>query len=1070
MIAAAKAKPSLGTKISLALVLVLACTLSATFYWDIAKRSAARKASFETKSIAISSVIQAGISADLSEPDITVSELQSLCERFRGLEEVRQVQLFDAQARLMASSDRKDLGKPVPEEGIATVRKVLQAGDVAVEEDRRAGSQWRFLPITKVQNGARSVAGVVEVKFSTETLTRDLQTARQEMFTSALCLGVVIYLGSVFLLNRFVLVPITKLLRATEALAGGDLSQRVALSSGDELGRLADSFNLMAGNLALSQSELEERVEKRTLQLRNLNEDLKRQMEERERVQAELAAKDAQLEEAQALAHVGSWEIDLESRRGTWSDESYRILGLEPRECEPTVDSYLTFVHPDDMELVKAAREKVLADFQPFAFEHRLVLRNGEVRFTAVNGKIIFDGENRPLRVVGVSQDITEHKQTVELRAAKEAAEAANRAKGEFLANMSHEIRTPMNGVQGMLELALDSDLKPEQAEHLRMARSSADALLRILDDILDFSKIESGKLDFETIDFNLRDAVSDTLDVLSLRAEQKGLELICNFNSEVPDFVAGDPGRLRQVITNLAGNAIKFTERGEVVVEVDPEDRTNEVVTLHFAIRDTGVGIPPDRQKVIFAPFQQADGSVTRRYGGTGLGLAISAQLVDIMGGRIWVESEPGKGSTFHFTARFKVISGHAKRASGRPVDLDGIRVLVVDDNSTSRLVLHETLNRWNMSTTLVESGERALAAMESALQTNAPFKLVIIDSGMPLVDGFEVAHAIRQRPALVETTIMMLTAKGRRGDAARCRELGIAVYLTKPVRQAQLLEAILGVLGGVAQSEAPGLITRHTLREGGRLNILLAEDNLVNQKITTRMLEKLGHAVIVVNNGRETLEAIAGQTFDLVLMDIQMPEMSGFEATETIRRQESGSGKHLPIIALTAHAMDGDRELCLQSGMDGYLTKPVRGAELAKAIGSMSTATSGGIEAAKPGVEGELKLFDRTALLRRLEGDTGLLDEVLQIFLDDCPPMLEKIRQAAAKHDSQAMLFPAHALKGAAANVCALRIHAAALKLELMAKEDRLVDVEAHVSALEAEIGGFSKLFSAKSEGQNA
>jgi len=803
----------------------------------------------------------------------------------------------------------------------------------------------------------------------------------------------------------------------------------------------------------------------------NLNEDQKRQMAELERVQAELAAKNAQLEEAQALAHVGSWEIDLRTRRGTWSDESYRILGLEPGECEPTVESYLTFVHPDDMEVVKAAREKVLADFQPFAFEHRLVLRSGEVRFTAVNGKVVFDGENRPVRVVGVSHDITEHKQTVELRASKEAAEAANRAKSEFLANMSHEIRTPMNGVQGMLELALDTDLNPEQAEYLRMARSSADALLRIIDDILDFSKIESGKLDFETIDFNLRDTVSDTLDVLRLRAEQKGLELICNFNPNAPDFVAGDPGRLRQVITNLVGNAIKFTERGEVIVEVDQQERTNEIVTVHFAIRDTGVGIPPDRQKVIFAPFQQADGSVTRRYGGTGLGLAISAQLVDIMGGGIWVDSEPGKGSTFHFTARFRVISGHAKRASGRPVDLDGVRALVVDDKSSNGHVLHETLTRWKMATTLVEGGARALAAMESAVQTNEPFKLVIIDSGTSLVDGFAVAQAIKQRPALAGATIMLLTSTGRRGDAARCREVGIAVYLTKPVGQAQLLDAILSVLGGAVPTDSPGLITRHTLREGGRVNILLAEDNLVNQKITTRMLEKLGHAVTVVSNGREALDAIGRQTFDLILMDIQMPEMSGFEATETIRRQERGSGRHLPIIALTAHAMDGDRERCLESGMDGYISKPARGAELSRAIGSLLAATPGGSEAAKRGdEETQLKPFDRTTLLRRLEGDTELLDEVLQIFLSDCPTMLEKIRRAAARRDAKALLFPAHALKGAAANVCASRIHAVALKLELMAKEDRLVDVESHVSALEAEIGGFSRLFNAKSREQDA
>jgi PAS domain S-box-containing protein len=1064
MILASKMKSSLRTKISLALVLVLACALSVTFSWVIATRSAARHATFEKKCIAISSIIQAAIGADFSESDITLSELQALCARFSGLEEVRRVQLFDAQANLLAQSDQNNLGKPPREQELATVKGVLQTGAVAVEENRREESHERFLPIRKVQNGVNNIAGVVEVEFSTETLIRDLKNTREEMIISALCLGVVLYLGSVFLLNRFVLVPITKLLHATESIAGGDLSQRVALSSGDELGRLADSFNLMAANLAASQSQLEERVEERTTQLRN-------RMAEHERVQAELATKDAQLEEAQALAHVGSWEIDLQTRQGTWSDESYRILGLEPGECEPTVESYLTFVHPDDMGIVKAARQKVLADFQPFAFEHRVVLRNGEVRFAAVNGKVAFDGEGRPVRVVGVSHDVTEHKQTVELRAAKEAAEAASRAKSEFLANMSHEIRTPMNGVQGMLELALDTDLKPEQAEYLRMARSSADALLRIIDDILDFSKIESGKLDFETIEFNLRDTVSDNLDILSLRAEQKGLELICNFDPAVPDFVAGDPGRLRQVITNLVGNAIKFTERGEVVVEVGQQEHTGRIVTIHFAIRDTGIGIPLSRQKVIFAPFEQADGSVTRRYGGTGLGLAISAQLVDIMGGRMWVESEPGKGSTFHFTARFKVISGHAKRTSGKPVSLDGIRVLVVDDNSTSRRVLHEALTRWNMAVMLVEGGERALEAMEVAAQENDPFKLVIIDSGMPLIDGFAVAETIRQCSALAETTIVMLTSKGRRGDAARCRELGIAAYLTKPVRQAQLLEAILSVLGGPVLTEAsPALITRHTLREGGRLNILLAEDNLVNQKITTRMLEKLGYGVTVVDNGRAALEATGSQTFDLVLMDIQMPEMSGFEATEMIRRQESGSGRHLPIIALTAHAMDGDRERCLESGMDAYLAKPVRSAELSQVIDKLLTVLPGVSEAPMSSHEDELKLFDRQTLLQRLEGDTELLDEVLQIFLNDCPVMLEKIRRAAGKRDAKALLFPAHALKGAAANICASRIHALAVKLESMAKEDRLADIEANVSAIEAEINSFSQLFSAKSQGQGA
>jgi two-component system, sensor histidine kinase and response regulator len=699
---------------------------------------------------------------------------------------------------------------------------------------------------------------------------------------------------------------------------------------------------------------------------------------------------------------------------------------------------------------------KTTGDCAPW--EKELICKDGR-RVHVLNGLAVLRGSSD--RCLCFVVDISTQKEAeAQLKAAKEAADQANRAKSAFVANMSHEIRTPMNAILGMTELLLDTPVNAEQRDYLTVVQESAESLLSLINNILDFSKIEAGKLDIESVEFGLRDSVAGILRSLAVSAHKRGLEIVLRVDPDVPDRVIGDPMRLRQVLVNLVGNAIKFTEQGDVVVRITAESRDEKSVLLHVAVSDTGIGIPAEKRDAVFLPFEQVDGSRARKYGGTGLGLAICCKLVEIIGGRIWFDDNPQGGTTFHATGCFGIAAGLTTADTGPPrVDLCGTKVLVVDDNASSRAALEECLLAWGMQPTLVSDARSAIRLIEQMPPGEKPYAVALVDAHMPGFDGFALVQRLKREAAShVKSFVMLLGSVNRAAEGVRCDQVGAAAYLVKPIDHSELFDTLLALLC-TEESAAAVVIPEITAEPHYRvtgLKILLAEDSPFNQKLAVGVLGKRGHHVVVANTGHEAVALAAGQHFDLIFMDIQMPEMDGLEATRRIRLRDPERGRRVPIIAMTAQAMKGMRERCLSVGMDDYLVKPVRAREIYDKIETLfaSRGAPRSVPSQDSAGAAHGNAIDWEVAMTAVAGDRQLLQEVVEAFLQECPELLEQTRAAVATADAALLRRAAHTIKGILRTLGLETPGALAAQLEEMGRSSDLSTAPSVLARLESRL----------------
>jgi two-component system, sensor histidine kinase and response regulator len=966
---------------------------------------------------------------------------------------------------------------------IALVNADYLEADDFLEEVSEPHYNTKLLPLVQAHKSA------IELELANEaTAIREsvANVSRMLIGSTVAALLFAAFLGAY--ISRSISNPIRNLQAAAMEFGRGNLDSRIAIRSRDEIGALAGAFNQMAENLqktTISKTDLEAKIEERTAELAHANETLQSDIAKRKRTEEALVESEQRFRDLFENASDVIYTTDARGNFTSLNKSGQRMLGYTQDEAASL--NFSQVISPDGLKLAKEMGEFNLKSGEQTVYELEVIKKNGEPLLLEINARSKYRNGKRA-GIQGIGRDITQRKQVeAELKLARDAALESTRLKSEFLANMSHEIRTPMNGVIGMTGLLLETELTAEQRDFTETINASANSLMTVINDILDFSKIEAGMLRFEKFDFELLPAVEGPVELLAERTQAKGIEIASFIESDVPLALRGDAGRLRQVLTNLIGNAVKFTEAGEVVVRVTKECDTDTHVTLRFTISDTGIGISEEAQRKLFQAFVQADGSTTRRYGGTGLGLVISKQLVELMGGEIGVESTAGVGSTFWFTARFEKQAAEKVSVPRVFTNLENMRVLVVDDNETNRRIVERQLASWGMKSTSVSGGAEALTTLRRSAGDGMPYALAILDMQMPEMDGMMLARAISSDPTINSTRLLMLTSLGQRDDCETLRRAGIARCITKPVKQSQLFDSLAIIMDGeneFSRTEATaahsGLANKQAvpsnqpLPEQGRqqLRVLLAEDNAVNQKVALSQLRKLGYSADAVVNGLEVLDALTSTPYHVVLMDCQMPLMDGYEATAEIRRREAASSRRTVIIAMTAHALQGEREKCLAAGMDDYLSKPVKTQELAELLEQWSASATQARKAeplnTSPEAAGEVINLSVLESFRELqeEGGPDLISELINLYLNDTRARLAELHAALKRKDAQAVQNLAHSLKGSSSNLGVSGMTALCSELEETLEKGTLIEVGALLGRLEEEFARVEEAFVSERE----